>query len=63
MQDAEAYRERVTKEAEGEGEKFVQIYEAYKTALDVTRRRMYLETLGDCHRRREQGHHRSRLRR
>ncbi len=47
VQDAEAYRERVTKEAEGEGEKFVQIYEAYQTAPEVTRRRMYLETLRD----------------
>ena len=47
VQDANAYRERVTKEAEGEAEKFVQIYEAYKTAPEVTRRRMYLETIRD----------------
>ncbi len=47
IEDANAYRERVTKEAEGEAEKFVQIYEAYKTAPEVTRRRMYLETIRD----------------
>ena len=45
VQQATAYRERVTKEAEGEANKFLQIYETYKNARDVTRRRMYLETL------------------
>ncbi len=47
VEDANAYKERVTKEAQGEAEKFVQIYEAYKTAPEVTRRRMYLETIRD----------------
>lgn len=44
---AEADRERLLKEAEGEAKRFNSVYEAYRTAPDVTRRRMYLEALGD----------------
>ena len=44
---AEAYRERLLKEAEGEAKRFLSVYEAYRTAPEVTRRRMYLETLGE----------------
>ncbi|MCG8545446.1 MAG: FtsH protease activity modulator HflK [Alphaproteobacteria bacterium] len=44
---AEAYRARLLKEAEGEAKRFTSVYEAYKTAPEVTRRRMYLETLGE----------------
>lgn len=43
---AEAYKARLLKEAEGEAARFNSVYEAYKTAPEVTRRRMYLETLG-----------------
>jgi membrane protease subunit HflK len=46
-QGAEAYRERLIKEAEGEAQRFLQVYNAYKANPDVTRRRMYLETLQD----------------
>ncbi len=42
---AEAYRERVIAEANGEAERFTLIYEEYAKARDVTRRRMYLETM------------------
>ena len=42
-----AYRERLLKEAEGEAKRFTSVYEAYKTAPEVTRRRMYLETMGN----------------
>jgi membrane protease subunit HflK len=44
---AEAYKERLLKEAEGEAARFESVYQAYKTAPEVTRRRMYLETLGE----------------
>jgi membrane protease subunit HflK len=44
-QAAEAYRERLIKEAEGEAQRFTQVYDAYKSSPDITRRRMYLETL------------------
>jgi len=44
---AEAYKQRLLKEAEGEAARFDSVYQAYKTAPDVTKRRMYLETLGE----------------
>jgi membrane protease subunit HflK len=40
-----AYRDRLTNEAEGQAARFTQVYDSYKAAPDVTRRRMYLETL------------------
>jgi len=44
---AEAYREKQLKEAEGEAKRFTSVYEAYRTAPEVTRRRMYLEAIGE----------------
>lgn len=46
IQEAEGYREQQIQEAQGEADRFLSIYEAYKVAPEVTRRRMYLETLG-----------------
>jgi membrane protease subunit HflK len=45
VQDAEAYRQQVIAEAEGEAKRFLSVYEQYKKAPDVTRRRMYIETM------------------
>ena len=45
LQDAEAYRARVIADAEGEADRFVQILREYEKAPEVTRQRMYLETL------------------
>lgn len=45
VQDAEAYRERVVRDAEGEAARFNSILDQYRRAPEVTRRRMYLETL------------------
>jgi membrane protease subunit HflK len=47
IQEATAYKERVIKEAQGEGARFTEIYESYRAAPDVTRRRLYIETLRD----------------
>ncbi len=47
VQEATAYKERVIKEAQGEGARFTEIYQSYLAAPDVTRRRLYLETLRD----------------
>jgi membrane protease subunit HflK len=47
VEEATAYRERVIKEAQGEASRFDQIYETYRAAPDVTRRRLYIETLRD----------------
>jgi membrane protease subunit HflK len=44
-QAAEAYREQIVAEAQGETKRFLLIYNEYKKAKDVTRRRMYLETM------------------
>src|SRR5206468_12081590 len=44
-QDAEAYREQTVAEAKGQASRFTQVYEQYKKAPDVTRQRIYLETM------------------
>jgi membrane protease subunit HflK len=44
-QAAEAYRESVIARAEGEADRFVAVYDEYAQAPEVTRRRMYLETM------------------
>jgi membrane protease subunit HflK len=45
LQSAEAYREQTVAEATGQTARFNQIYEQYKKAPDVTRQRLYLETM------------------
>lgn len=45
INEAEAYRESKVREAAGAAERFVAVQEAYATAPDVTRRRLYLETM------------------
>jgi modulator of FtsH protease HflK len=44
-QDAEAYREQTVAEATGQASRFSQVYDQYKKAPDVTRQRIYLETM------------------
>ena len=45
LQDAEGYRARVIADAEGEASRFMQILFEYEKAPEVTRQRIYLETL------------------
>jgi membrane protease subunit HflK len=45
IQDANAYREQTVADAKGQASRFSQIYEQYKKAPDVTRQRIYLETM------------------
>ncbi len=45
IQQARAYKEQVVKQAEGVAQNFLDVYNSYKDAKDVTRRRIYLETL------------------
>lgn len=47
IRDAEAYRERLVKEANGEAERFLSVYNAYRQYPQVTKRRMYLESVGE----------------
>jgi membrane protease subunit HflK len=44
-QAGEAYREQTVAEATGQTARFVKVYEEYKKAPDVTRQRLYLETM------------------
>lgn len=44
-QEAQAYKQRVIAEADGDTQRFNSIYTQYKRAPEVTRRRMYLETM------------------
>jgi modulator of FtsH protease HflK len=45
IQDAEGYRERTIAEAQGAASRFTQVYEEYRKAPEVTRARMFLETM------------------
>ncbi|MCZ4298713.1 FtsH protease activity modulator HflK [Henriciella marina] len=45
LQDAEAYREQVIADASGQANRFTQILTEYQRAPQVTRERMYLETM------------------
>jgi membrane protease subunit HflK len=44
-QSAEAYSEQAVREAKGEASRFSQIYTEYRRAPDVTRQRLYIETM------------------
>ncbi|HVQ10330.1 MAG TPA: protease modulator HflK, partial [Methyloceanibacter sp.] len=43
--EAQAYANRIVPEAKGDAGRFTSVYDQYKLAPDVTRKRMYLETM------------------
>ena len=45
IQAAEAYREQTVQEAKGQASRFLKVYEEYAKAPEVTRKRIYLETI------------------
>ena len=45
LQGAQAYKEQTVAEANGRTDRFLKVYEEYAKAPDVTRRRMFLETM------------------
>ena len=45
VQDAEAYRQKSIAEASGQAKRFLSVLAQYRTAPDVTRKRMYIETM------------------
>jgi membrane protease subunit HflK len=45
LEEAEAYRAQVVNEAEGEASRFLAVLTEYSAAPEVTRRRLYLETM------------------
>lgn len=44
-EEAAAYKDRVVKEAQGEAQRFISVYDEYSKAPEVTRKRLYLETM------------------
>ncbi|MEQ1950440.1 FtsH protease activity modulator HflK [Mesorhizobium sp. CN2-181] len=44
-EEAAAYKNRIVQEAEGEAQRFISVYDEYAKAPDVTRKRLYLETM------------------
>ncbi len=45
VEEASAYKSRVVNEAQGEAQRFISIYDQYRTAPEVTRERMFIETM------------------
>ena len=45
LQVAEGYKEQAVAEAKGQSSRFLKVYDEYKKAPDVTRQRIYLETM------------------
>jgi modulator of FtsH protease HflK len=45
VEDAKAYKSRVVAEAQGEAQRFLSVLSEYEKAKDVTRQRLFLETL------------------
>ncbi len=45
LEDAAGYKNRVVQEAEGEAQRFLSVYEQYAKAPEVTRKRLFLETM------------------
>src|SRR5437870_8484397 len=45
LQSADAYKSQTVAEATGQTSRFTKIYDEYKKAPEVTRKRMYLETM------------------
>ncbi|MCK1682457.1 FtsH protease activity modulator HflK [Bradyrhizobium sp. 147] len=45
LQAAEGYKEQAVAEAKGQSARFLKVYDEYKKAPDVTRERIYLETM------------------
>jgi membrane protease subunit HflK len=45
LEEAEGYKAKVVNEASGEASRFLSIYEEYKKSKDVTRKRLYLDTM------------------
>ncbi|MCY1305921.1 Modulator of FtsH protease HflK [compost metagenome] len=44
-EEAAAYKDRVVKESQGETQRFISVYDEYSKAPEVTRKRLYLETM------------------
>jgi membrane protease subunit HflK len=47
MQEAQAYKQSTVAKAKGDADRFNSIYTAYLTGQDVTKERLYIETMED----------------
>ncbi len=47
LQDAEAYKQSTVAKSNGDAERFISVYESYLTGKDVTKKRIFLETMED----------------
>ena len=45
LQQAEGYKQSVSARAKGDAERFISIYKAYLSGQDVTKKRIYIETM------------------
>jgi membrane protease subunit HflK len=45
LQAAQGYRDQVIAEAQGQADRFIKVYDQYKKAPDVTRKRIFIETM------------------
>lgn len=45
LEEASAYKTRIVQEAEGEAQRFISVYDEYALAPEVTRKRLFLETM------------------
>jgi modulator of FtsH protease HflK len=45
IEESEAYRQQAIAQAEGEAARFISVYNAFRLAPDVTKQRLYLETM------------------
>ncbi len=45
IQEANAYKEQIVNKAEGEAARLLEVFESYKIAKDITKQRLYLETM------------------
>ena len=49
VEDAKAYKARIVNEADGEAQRFISVYDEYAKAKDVTRQRLFIETLEEVY--------------
>ena len=47
LQEAEGYKNKLIKQAEGEASRFTQVLDTYMQAKEITKKRIYLETIRD----------------
>ncbi len=47
LQEAAGYKERVVAKAQGESKRFLAVYDKYKDNKEITRKRLYIETMED----------------